>query len=58
MEFLSRQTFVFRENVSVWTERQIDKIGKDILETLKTLPCARSLIDHIVVIIPCPNTKV
>jgi hypothetical protein len=33
MEFLSRQTFTSRENVSVW-ERQTDKIGNDILETL------------------------
>jgi hypothetical protein len=41
MEFLSRQTFAFRENVSgVWTELQADKIGNDILETL---PCAHSL---------------
>ena len=35
MEFLSRQTFACRENVSVWTERQTDnEIGNDILETL------------------------
>ena len=34
MEFLSRQTFACRENVSVWTERQTEKIGNDILETL------------------------
>ena len=30
MKFLSRQTFACRENVSVWTERQTDKIiGND-----------------------------
>jgi hypothetical protein len=34
MEFLCRQTFACRENVSVWTGRQTDKIGNDILETL------------------------
>ena len=39
MEFLSRQTFASRENVSVWTERQTDKIGNDILETS---PCGQS----------------
>jgi hypothetical protein len=33
-EFLSRPTLAWRENVSVWTERQTDKIGNDILETL------------------------
>jgi hypothetical protein len=34
MDFLSRQIFAYRENVSVWTQRQTDKIGNDILETL------------------------
>ena len=34
MEFLSRQSFASRENVSVWTELQADKIGNDILEML------------------------
>ena len=46
MEFLSRQTFASRENVSVWTERQTDKSENDILlETLGNvkLPCAHSL---------------
>jgi hypothetical protein len=31
MKFLLRQTFASRKNVSVWTERQTDKIGNDIL---------------------------
>jgi hypothetical protein len=38
MEFLSKQTFTCRENVSVWTERQTDKIGNDILDENVTLP--------------------
>ena len=29
MEFLWRQTIACRENVSVWTERQTDKIRND-----------------------------
>jgi hypothetical protein len=32
--FCREKTFACREKVSLWTERQTDKIGKDILETL------------------------
>jgi hypothetical protein len=48
MEFLSRQTFACIEDVSVLTERQTDKIGNDILETLENVTvCTYSLkINH------------
>jgi hypothetical protein len=38
------KTFACRENVSVWTELQTDKIGNDILETLGNVTvCTLSL---------------
>ena len=44
MEFLSRQTFACRENGSVWTERQTDKIGKNIFHACNhMLPMVKTL---------------